>query len=112
MFSRMEEENRLRLEALSRTTASERAGLTPIEDGKHIFLECSACRKPLVDIWLTHPDMKTITTLSANCPFCGDKSYPKEISGVFHIAAGNGVYIYDVVQDDDNNQTIKLKVVK
>jgi hypothetical protein len=74
-------------------TASEQAGLTPIKDNGHIILTCSNCGKNLVDVWSTHADIPVVTKLIARCCFCEDQSFPKEINGVFHVGAANGVSI-------------------
>jgi hypothetical protein len=82
-------------------TASERAGLTPIKDAGHIILKCSNCGKELVDIWITHPDMSVLTTIVAQCCFCGDKSFSKKIDGIFHVGPVNGVNITDFLTEND-----------
>ncbi len=82
-------------------TASERANLTPIKDAGHVILVCSNCNKELVDIWQTHADMSIKTQVNATCGFCGDKSFSKEIVGVFHIGPVNGVYITSISTDEN-----------
>jgi len=80
----------------ARITASERAGLTPIQDGQKLHLTCSACGKAIVEVWITHPKDPRQSNLAATCPFCGDKSYPLPVNGVFHVAGENGIYIIDI----------------
>lgn len=75
--------------------------LTQIQDGGHVIIKCSNCQKPLVDIWLTYKDEDQETTVVANCPFCQDKSFQQKISGIFHFGAVDGVYIYDVLIDNN-----------
>lgn len=55
---------------------------------EHIRIDCSNCNKPLVDLWLIHPIEQTFR-LRANCPYCGDKSFIKEINWRFHIGPPN-----------------------
>jgi hypothetical protein len=62
-----------------------RAGL---RDGGHVVLSCSACGRPLVDVWVVKPDALDPTTggpfvwhLRAECCYCGDRSFPVEVRG-------------------------------
>jgi hypothetical protein len=63
-----------------------------LQDGGHVILRCSACNKPLVDIWRTRPNQIDPRTgkafewkFVAECCYCGDKSYPTTVLGGFHI---------------------------
>lgn len=101
-----------------------------IEDGEHIYLDCSACRAILVDVHFTQPNAIDPATnkpfewtFKANCPFCGDKAYPKKGYGVFHIG-GYGLQKPDDESEDipstsieldadsENNGVITVKVLK
>jgi DNA-directed RNA polymerase subunit RPC12/RpoP len=73
-----------------------------LEDGGHIFLTCSNCKSKLVDIWVTSPQIKAKFKYQANCPFCGDKSYIKEVEGGICYAG-----IYKQI-DEDNDKPITL----
>ena len=55
-----------------------------LQDAGHVYLDCSACGALLVDIWSTDPNQDFTWKVRANCPFCGDKSYEKEVKGLFH----------------------------
>jgi len=60
-----------------------------LEDGGEVTLKCSNCDKPLVVVWRTRPNEKIgrqdiVWTLQAQCCYCGDKSFKKEIKGGFH----------------------------
>lgn len=68
-----------------------------MEDGGHIYLECSNCRKKLADLWITNPEFDAKWNVRANCPFCGDHSYNKEIHGMF---AAAGYFINDSEGED------------
>jgi hypothetical protein len=63
-----------------------------LKDGGHIFLECSNCNKKLVDIFIVKPDAKKEDgtpikwNCQAECCYCNDKSFIKEISGIFRPA--------------------------
>ena len=57
---------------------------TEFTDGKHIVLDCSKCGKKLADLWITQPDLDVHTKVVAECNYCGDRSYEKEIHGKFH----------------------------
>ena len=58
-------------------------------DGGHVILECSNCNKQLVDIFIVKPDAKRedgsdfIWRCQAQCCYCNDKSFIKEIKGIF-----------------------------
>jgi hypothetical protein len=61
-----------------------------LQDGGHIYIKCSACRKPLVDIWITKPNLLDITTNKpfqwkaiAYCCYCGDHSFETTWYGGF-----------------------------
>lgn len=66
-------------------------------DGEHVYLECSACNKPLVDIYITRPDAVSVDgkpfiwKVRAKCCYgCmknkkeAEMSFTKEIRGMFH----------------------------
>lgn len=63
--------------------------ITPIglKDCGHTILKCSACAKPLVDIWLIKPDAtKEPWRIRALCCYCGDKSFIHEVHGMYNYA--------------------------
>lgn len=90
-----------------------------LKDGGHIFLECSNCNKQLVDIFIVKPDAKkedgTLITwrCQAECCYCNDKSFVKEVNGIFRPAGiiklnensedayKNLVDIVDIKYDED-----------
>ena len=101
-----------------------------IEDGGHVYLDCSACRAILVDVHVTQPNAIDPSTnkpfewcIKANCPFCGDKAYPKRVQGAFHIG-GYGLQKPDDESEDipstsieldadsEDNGTVTVKVLK
>lgn len=71
-----------------------------LEDAGHIILSCSSCRAQLLDIWRTRPHEQQIWKCRCNCPFCGDKSFIKEVKGGFYVG-GIGK-----VKDDDEDDVI------
>jgi len=48
------------------------------------YLECSGCGEKLAHIVVTEL-IETETPVQALCPFCGDKSYVKQVKGLFNI---------------------------
>lgn len=56
-----------------------------LTDGKHEIVHCSNCGKHLVDVWITQPDFEMTSEIVAECPYCGDKSFPKKVEGSFHL---------------------------
>lgn len=76
-------------------------------DGGHTYLECSSCGNKLIDIFHTQPDAIDPRTgepfqwkMRAQCCYCGDKSYIKDITGKFHIGG------YGEDKEDDPNDDI------
>lgn len=73
------------------------------------YLYCSNCNKVLMEIWVMRPDEKNPATgeplktqVSADCPFCGDHSFIKDIIGGF--APGG----YSLPKEDDENDEIPV----
>ena len=90
-----------------------------LKDGGHVILECSNCNKPLVDIFIVKPDAKKedgsdfIWRCQAECCYCNDKSFIKNVVGIFRPAGiikitdeneecyKNIVNIVDIEYDND-----------
>jgi hypothetical protein len=62
----------------------EDTGVEGLKDNGHVIIECSNCNAGLVDIWKTRPYEPHSWKVKANCPFCGNSSFTKEIKGGFH----------------------------
>ena len=74
-----------------------------LEDGGHVIIDCSVCKKHLSDIWVTRPneiDPKTGKVFEWNfrieCCYCGGLSYITTIQGGLHIGG------YGEFTDDEN----------
>lgn len=74
-----------------------------LKDCGHVILSCSACGKPLVDIWLIKPNAIDPAIRQpfrwkgkAICCYCGDESFPEEWQGRF----ASGPYGQDIVDPD------------
>ena len=59
-----------------------------LKDGGHVILACSACGKPLVDIWIIKADAINPNTgkvlewkMVALCCYCGDRSFQETVHG-------------------------------
>lgn len=60
-----------------------------LEDGGKVILTCSNCNEPLVQLQITNPHEPRTLKVQAQCCFCGDTSFEKEITGGFyHAGAG------------------------
>lgn len=81
--------------AVGRSEVRRPAGLT---DGGHVYLSCSDCQALLMDLWVTRPHEDEAWLYSANCPWCGDKSFPVEVKGGI-FPAGYGT---PIPGDEDN----------
>jgi hypothetical protein len=102
-----------------------------LEDGGHVIIKCSSCKRPLVDIWCTRPDRIDPRTnqpflwkFVAHCCYCGGKSYPTEVKGGLHIG-GYGINQYDgkelinaqektsiISQEDGEDNVIFIKTAR
>ena len=77
----------------------------------HTYLSCSNCNAILADLVKTVADESIKWKFRAKCPFCGDKSYVKELTGIFAVG-GVGRPKPDDPTDDipstawDNQETI------
>ena len=58
-----------------------------LEDGGHVILKCSNCDAPLINLWITTPNLETEMPVQADCPHCGDHSFKQTINGGFHIGS-------------------------
>lgn len=74
-----------------------------LRDGGHVILSCSACGKPLVDIWVVKADAVNPVTgrpfewkVVALCCYCGDRSFQQTVRGRYAL----GCYGRDVPNPD------------
>lgn len=56
--------------------------IAPVAKAHHEYLVCSACDAALVDICITNPEVDVVGIYQAKCPFCGDESFQKEVTGL------------------------------
>ncbi len=81
---------------------------TELKNGDHTIITCSKCRKKLCDVWLTQPDLDVHTKLIAQCDYCGDRSFEKEVHGKFHLGITDDSGLSDIKTefiDGPNNAT-------
>lgn len=99
-----------------------------LKDGGRVTLSCSACRNPLMTIWITRPDEKIDGKIVewkvvAKCCYCKDSSYERVIKGGFHHSGFGLVNKHDsemdtpvtVVEDiilEDDKVIFKIKKVE
>lgn len=57
-----------------------------LKDGGHVILKCSACDKPLIDLWVIKPDAPVQQVYQAKCCYCGDRSFQQTVKGRVAIA--------------------------
>lgn len=74
---------------------------TILKKGEHLPLKCSACRKPIADVWMRNPDEPGSFTFVAECPYCVTKSGLPERSFPVYIKGGVGVGGYGLPDKDD-----------
>lgn len=54
-----------------------------IEDHGNLIISCSNCNKPLVDLFITNTEADIQWQCVAECCYCGDKSFIKDVKGIF-----------------------------
>lgn len=58
----------------------------------HVYINCSNCAKPLVDLLIVDPNAKKqdgnlfVTKCAAKCCYCEDESFKIEVFGIFRSA--------------------------
>lgn len=72
---------------------------TELKNGAHVILDCAKCNKKLCDIWITQPNLDVNSKVLAQCDYCGDRSFEKEIRGKFHIGITDDSTIVDINHD-------------
>lgn len=77
-----------------------------LKDGGHVYLSCSNCNAILVDVYSTRPGEPQVWRLQAVCPFCGDKSFIKEVKGGFHFGG------YGKIKEDDEEDDVPSTIVE
>ena len=77
----------------------------PPVDVKSIQLDCSNCGKSLVRV-MRVKDAPTSVSIKANCCFCGDSSFTKEVSGAFYMVPSDGVELQGVPSSGDNKRFV------
>lgn len=68
-------------------------------------LDCSGCGKALAKVMRVN-DAPTSVKIKANCCFCGDSSFLKEVSGAFYMVPSEGVRLEGIPAMGDNNNFI------
>jgi len=82
----------------------------PPVDVTSIQLDCSNCGKHLAKVMLVK-DAPTSVKIKANCCFCGDSSFLKEVSGAFYMVPSEGVKLEEAPIMGDNNSFV-IKTTK
>lgn len=59
----------------------------------HHLLSCSACGRDLIDVMVTEPDIPETLRFRADCPDCGDHSFPSEpITGGVYLGPADDLH--------------------
>lgn len=69
-------------------------------------IKCSNCEKALAHINIMKLSKDSFYKVVIRCPFCGDKSFAKEINGKLNIHTANGVVLTNVERDESTLTTI------
>jgi len=77
----------------------------PPVDVTSIQLDCSNCGKALAKVMRVN-GAPTSVKIKANCCFCGDSSFLKEVSGSFYMLPSEGVRLEEIPAMGDNNSFI------
>lgn len=87
-----------------------------IEDGGHVIVECSDCKAPLLDIWITGKTDAVENQFIAECPHCGDKSYLSSVKGLIYMGVTDYTHIENVetekLSENLNKTLVKTGVSK
>lgn len=75
---------------------------------EHIHLTCANCDAGLVDIVLTEYDPSLAVKVRANCPFCGDSSFIKEVPGPY---GRDGFAAHKPGQEDDPDAYVESTII-
>lgn len=69
-----------------------------LADHGRTILTCSSCGVALVEILLVNPELPVTFKYRADCPHCGDHSFPAEITGQVYMGCTERT-IYDGHRD-------------
>jgi hypothetical protein len=80
-----------------------------IKDDGNVIIYCSNCNKPLIDLLITNSDADFIWKCIAECCYCGDKSFIKEVKGIFR--PGGCVTVNEKNPDHFTQDTLLLDII-
>ena len=83
--------------------------LTIVKNKNTEDIPCSNCGKVLMKVFEQDKDSSTLYKVVVNCPFCGDKSFEKEVHGIFRALPGEGVLLSDVVYNGNISKFLTKK---
>ena len=79
-----------------------------LDGGKHA-LNCSACNKQLVEIWITKKELDVRFRMRAQCPYCDDYSFSVEVDGGFHLGVTDDCTIVEYISEEiDSRESNRL----
>jgi len=78
------------------------------------IVQCSSCDEDLFVVIVVNPDSAYSSCIISTCPFCGDESWTKELSGDIAVCCMEGRTAIDNIEMDidENVLSYKLKLVK
>lgn len=75
-------------------------------DGGHKIIKCSGCNVPLVDVWVTQPNLKIKSVIKVKCPHCDDSSFKTSVDGGIYISGTEYTDFVDSDTDVNNDNGI------
>jgi hypothetical protein len=69
------------IQAESKIRDLEKVKLKGLKEASHHPLHCSRCGAPLLDVMVVKPEFNVTLEYRADCPHCGNHSYPVEVTG-------------------------------
>jgi ribosomal protein L37E len=75
-------------------------------------LTCSACGAPLVTIIVSKPDLNVTLKYRADCPHCGDHSFPKEIKGGIFLGTTDDSPVTIPERIDPQGEIVHIRTMK
>jgi hypothetical protein len=89
-----------------------------VNHGGDIIIRCSGCDMHLASLVIIRPNAPVTNEVVAKCCYCKDKSFKKEVHGMFAITPGNGTAIHNIkivdqeIKDDKVYMNILIETRK
>lgn len=79
-----------------------------VEDGAETTIKCSNCGTSLITVWVIRPDAPMSSSITVECPHCGDKSFRFDVRGQYCIGSVEGTEMVDAPTKTEVNDKGRL----